>query len=121
MIPLDFQQTSGLQLVPCIQFQFVSNGSFMSTLRFLINVPGHLLIFRFFSDPPDLIRTPHLLVFKYLTDEVVLFSSTFANCLSFCVPLIYQRYFYAKSIYIDFHAVFGLYFLFLSYLKNCSY
>ena len=70
------------------------------TLRFLINIAGRLLIFRFFPNPPDLIRTPRLLIFKYLTDELVLFSSTFTNCLSLCAPLIYQRYFDAYSIFI---------------------
>ena len=48
-----------------------------STLRFLINVPGRLLIFRLLPDPPDLIRTPRLLSFKYLTDEVALFFFNF--------------------------------------------
>ena len=78
--------------------------NFDGTLRFLINVPGHLLIFRFLSDPPDLIRTPRLLIFTYLTDEVVLFSSTFTNCLSLCAPLIYQRYFasFETVVYLSF-------------------
>ena len=37
---------------------------YMCTLRCLINVGGRLLIFRFFTDSPQLIRTLRLLVFK---------------------------------------------------------
>ena len=35
------------------------------TLRCLINIP-RLLIYGFFSNPPDFIRTPRLLIFKKL-------------------------------------------------------
>ena len=36
----------------------------MLTLTYLIDGRGRLLIFRNFSDPPELSRTPHLLIFK---------------------------------------------------------
>ena len=83
-----------------------------STLRFLINVPGRLLILRFFPDHPDLIRIPHLLIFKHLTDEVVLFFFTFYKLLVFVCSINMSEIFLMLTVYTQ---IFMLYFAYISY------